>query len=174
MASAEEPPSPAALLPAATELRRAMARLSRRLRTERSPQALSTNKLLVLGYLYRHGPATPGRLAAAEHHRPQSLTRVFAELEQDGLVVRGGGTGDRRQVLLTLTAEGRQALAADMAERDAWLAEALTTLGENERDLLRIAARVLDRLADAEPDAGAVEPDTVVGPERPQGEPGLR
>ncbi|WP_371644879.1 MarR family transcriptional regulator [Streptomyces mirabilis] len=61
----------------------------------------------------RHGAATPGEVAAAERQRPQSLTRVFAELESDGLIARTADGADRRQSVLTLTAEGLRALERD-------------------------------------------------------------
>jgi DNA-binding MarR family transcriptional regulator len=138
------------LLGTASEVRRAANRLTRRLRTERSADALSTNKLAVLSHLYRNGPTTAGRIAAVEHQRPQSLTRVFAELERAGLIARTSSPRDRRQSVLELTATGLRALADDMAERDAWLAAALGELSETERQVLRIAAGIMDRLADAE------------------------
>lgn len=127
-------------------LRSAIVRLNRRLRQERGDGSLSANQLVVLGYLYRRGSATPGEIAAAERQRPQSLTRVFAELEADGLIARETGTADRRQAVLTLTEPGRRALERDMAERDAWLAEALGALGETERGVLVLAAAVIGRL----------------------------
>ncbi|GGJ57628.1 MarR family transcriptional regulator [Streptomyces brasiliensis] len=126
-------------------------RLNRRLRQERGEGSLSPNQLAVLGHLHRYGPATPGEIAAAERQRPQSLTRVFAELESEGLIVREAGTADRRRSLLTLTADGRHALERDMRERDAWLADALASLGETERGVLDLAAALLDRLADLPP-----------------------
>lgn len=88
-------------------------------------------------------------MAAADHQQPQSLTRVFAELERDGLLRRVPGERDRRQSVLHLTAAGRTELSRDMAGRDAWLAEALGALSETEREVLRLAARLMDRLADA-------------------------
>lgn len=54
---------------------------------------------------------------------------------------RAADSVDRRQSVLTLTAEGLRALERDMAERDAWLAEALGTLSETEREVLRLAGR---------------------------------
>jgi len=131
-------------------IRRGVVRLNRRLRQERGDGSLSANQLYVLGHLHRVGPATPGEIAVAERQRPQSLTRVFAELEADGLIVRGPGTDDRRQSVLTLTADGRAALQRDMAERDAWLAAALGTLNETEREVLRLAGALMERIADAD------------------------
>src|SRR5882757_4435235 len=130
----------------AAQSRGGIMRLNRRLRQERGEGGLSANRLGVLGHLRRHGAATPGEVAAAERQRPQSLTRVFAELEADGLISREPGTTDRRQSLLTLTAAGHRALERDMAERDAWLATALGTLSETEREVLRLAGALMDRL----------------------------
>ncbi|MFD5796000.1 hypothetical protein ACFWIO_21150 [Streptomyces diastatochromogenes] len=60
--------------------------------------------------------------------------------------MRETGTVDRRQSVLTLTESGRRALERDMAERDAWLAEALGALGDTERGVLAPAATVMERL----------------------------
>lgn len=148
----------------AAEIRRGATRLSRRLRAERPADALSVNKLSVLSHLYRDGPTTPGRLASAEHQRPQSLTRVFAELEQDGLIFRGESAEDRRRSVLDLTAAGLRALGQDMAHRDAWLAAALADLSETEREVLRIAGNLMDRLADADPMPSRAAPGPVRAP----------
>jgi DNA-binding MarR family transcriptional regulator len=76
---------------------------------------------------------------------------VLAELERDGLVRRTVDAADRRQRRLALTGSGRDALRADMRRRDEWLAATMADrLTPTERDLLRLAAGLLDRLA--EPD----------------------
>lgn len=131
----------------AADIRRGAMRLARRLRTVRPAGALSANKIGVLAHLHHHGPATPGDVAAAEHQRPQSLTRVFAELERDGLVSRAPGRADRRQSVLAITPGGAEALARDMAHRDAWLSSALADLTDTERQVLRLAGVLMDRLA---------------------------
>ncbi|MFD0684899.1 MarR family winged helix-turn-helix transcriptional regulator [Actinomadura fibrosa] len=133
---------------AVAEIRHGVMHLARRMRYARGPDALSNNKLLVLSHLYRRGPSTAGDVAAAEGQRPQSLTRVFAELEADGLIARARDDRDRRQAVLSLTAEGLAALRRDMDARDAWLAAALAGLGETEREVLRLAARLMDRLGE--------------------------
>ncbi|SEE51505.1 DNA-binding transcriptional regulator, MarR family [Streptomyces sp. Ag109_O5-10] len=127
-----------------------MLRFNRRLRQERGDGSLSPNQLSVLGHLYRHGTATPGEVAAAERQRPQSLTRVFAELEAEGLIGRAPDPSDRRQSVLSLSEDGRRALEDDMAQRDAWLAGALGALSETERGVLLLAAGVLERLRDVQ------------------------
>jgi DNA-binding MarR family transcriptional regulator len=127
--------------------RGAVARLARRLRVERPADSLSSNKVGVLSHLHRHGPSSPGEIAAAEHQQPQSLTRVFAELESEGLVRRSPNAADRRGSMLELTKTGMMVLRQDMAHRDAWLTSALEELSDLEVDVLRLAAGIIDRLA---------------------------
>lgn len=91
---------------------------------------------------------TPGQLAATEFQQPQSLTRLLADLEQDGLVAREQSAQDRRQFLISITAKGSEALSADMARRDEWLTEAMAGLTTAERDILVVAGRLMESLAD--------------------------
>ena len=126
-----------------------MTRLAGRLRAERPAEALSSNKINVLAHLYRRGPSTPKEIAVAEHQHPQSLTRVFADLEGAGLLSRVRSDVDGRAYVLALTRDGMRVLTGDMAQRDGWLAEALTRLTPAEAGVLRIAAGLMDRLADA-------------------------
>jgi len=91
--------------------------------------------------------APPGEIAAAERLQPQSLTRVLADLEAEGLITRERDARDRRQSVLALTAAGAQALAADMGARDRWLAEAMEELTETERQVLYLAGVLMDRIS---------------------------
>jgi DNA-binding MarR family transcriptional regulator len=137
-------------VPAAAAVREATQRLSRRLQGERSATGLSLTKISMLGHLARHGPATPGELAARDRLQPQSVTRVLADLERAGLVHRRPAPGDRRQRRLEISPAGRAALRADMRQRDEWLAAALDReLTPAERATLRRAADLLIRLADS-------------------------
>jgi DNA-binding MarR family transcriptional regulator len=145
---------------AAAGIRRGATRLAQRLRAERPPDGLSANKLSVLSHLYRHGPSTPGEIAAAEHQHPQSLTRVFAELELAGLVSRSPSERDGRAAVLNLQPAGQEALSRDMGERDARLAHALDKLTAAEVDLLTIAAALMEQLADLPAVDPAVERET--------------
>ncbi|MBW8482586.1 MarR family winged helix-turn-helix transcriptional regulator [Actinomadura parmotrematis] len=128
-------------------IRTGVSRLARRLRAERPDHALTANAVGVLAHLHRHGPSTPGAVAAAEHQRPQSLTRTYAELAARGLISRTAGDRDRRESVLAITPAGRRALGADMALRDAWLEGALESLTDAEVEIVRIAAELMDRLA---------------------------
>jgi DNA-binding MarR family transcriptional regulator len=134
----------------ASALRISVARLSRRLRTEREPQnELSVGQLSVLGALYRNGECTVGELAAHERVQPPSMTRTVNCLAEGGYVVRRKNDADGRQVVVALSETGRQTLDTDRRRRDAWLAQRLRELTPEERSLLRRAAPIIERLAHA-------------------------
>jgi DNA-binding MarR family transcriptional regulator len=139
------------LMRAATAVRQGTTRLARRLRIERPEPSQTALELGILAHLNRRGPMTPGALTAAERVQPQSLTRTLASLERQHLAVRQPDDRDHRRSLLAITDAGRQALAKDMRQRDAWLADAMARrLTQAEQELLRIAGGLLDRLADAD------------------------
>src|SRR5436190_2422091 len=112
-------------LAAVAAVRRSVLRLARRLRAERPAGSVSLGKLSILGHLQPAGALTAGELATRERAQPQSLTRVLAELEQEGLIVREQDAADRRRVMVRITGAGTAALVRDMRERDAWLAAAM-------------------------------------------------
>ena len=130
----------------ASELRTSVMRLARRLRRMRAHTTLSLGQLAALGTLDRHGPMTPGELAAHERVQPPSMTRIVNALETTGYVTRTPHPKDGRQVVIALTAEGGRLLKEDRRQREAWLAQRLRELSPEERDLLHQAAAVLDKL----------------------------
>jgi DNA-binding MarR family transcriptional regulator len=75
------------------------------------------------------------------------MTRVIAVLEERGLVMREPHLTDRRQVLLTVTEEGRAVVQRARRRRDAWLAKRLKELTPQERATLRAAAPILEKLS---------------------------
>src|SRR5580693_3096639 len=135
-----------------TALRISVSRLARRLRVERQAEglaSLSDTQLAALAVLDRHGPMTPGELAEHEKVQPPSMTRVIAVLEERRLVMRAPHPTDRRQVVLTVTEQGRELVSQARRRRDAWLAKRLKELTPEERALLRAAAPVLEKLSQA-------------------------
>lgn len=122
-------------------------RLARRLRNEREDTTLTLNQLSAMGTLARLGPLTLGELAAAERIQPPSMTRTVSALEARGLVVREADADDRRLVIVRLSDKGTQMLAADRRRRDAWLNHRLRELTPDEREVLRRAVPVLEKLA---------------------------
>ena len=145
MTYAKDMPTDTAL---ASELRTTVMRLARRLRNQRADSTLGLSQLAALGTLMRHGPLTPSELAAHERVQPPSMTRTVNGLEAGGYVVRRPHDDDRRQVLVCLTDLGRDAVLADRARRDAWLASRLRELTAEERAVLREAVPLLERIAE--------------------------
>jgi len=135
----------------AAALRVSVARLTRRLRSERDPEnePLSIGQLSVLGALYRNGACSIGELAAHERVQPPSMTRAVNCLEEAGYVHRRAHETDGRQVVIELAEKGTRTLEADRRRRDAWLARRLRELTPEERSVLRQAAPILERLANA-------------------------
>jgi DNA-binding MarR family transcriptional regulator len=134
----------------AASLRISVARLHRRLRTEHAEDVgVSFGALAVLGLLRREGDQTIGQLAAAERVRPPSMTRTVSCLESEGLVQRRAHPTDGRQVVISLTGQGEELLAAERRRRDAWLARRLRELTPDERAALRQAAPILERLSNS-------------------------
>ena len=131
----------------ASIMRVSVMRLSRRLRAERSDVGLTLTQIATLGTLDRSGPLTPRELAEHEKVQPPSMTRVLASLEELGLIDRTPHEFDGRQHLVSLTINARALLKEDRRRREAWLAQRLAELTTAERDLLRAAAPLLERLS---------------------------
>ena len=132
----------------ASALRSSALRLSRQIRRQREPgHALTANQLGVLGALSKHEAMTIGELASHEQVKPPSMTRVVTNLEEAGLVVRRPHPTDKRQIMVELTAKADDLILANRRRRDEWLQTKLKQLTPEERDILRKAAPVLERLA---------------------------
>jgi DNA-binding MarR family transcriptional regulator len=133
----------------ASELRLSVMRLRRRLAGERDPgNELSIATMAVLGSLMRHGEMTIGELAAFERVQPPSMTRKINSLEDGGYVVRRAHRTDGRAVVVTLTERGRDTVLADRRRRDEWLARQLRDLTLDEREVLRAAVPIIQRLSE--------------------------
>ena len=131
----------------AHDLRLAVMRLSRRLRSQGVDTSVTLTQLATLSTLQRHGPMSPGELAAHERVQPPSMTRVVVALEGMGLVTRTPHPTDGRQVVIDLTPAAEQLLTEEARAREAWLAGQLHQLSGEERTALREAAAVIDKLA---------------------------
>ena len=131
----------------AHDLRLSVMRLSRRLRTQRVDTAVTLTHLAALSTLKRHGPMSPGELASHERVQPPSMTRVVVALEGMGLVTRTPHPTDGRQVVLSLTEAAETLLADEARAREAWLSGQLQQLTPGEREVLREASAIMDKLA---------------------------
>src|SRR5438128_1414582 len=122
-------------------------RFSRRLRNQRVDTSVTLTHLAALSTLKRHGPMSPGELAGHERVQPPSMTCVIVALEGLGMVTRTPHPTDGRQVVIDLT-PAAEALRGDEARaREAWLTGRLQQLSREEREVLREAAVMMDKLA---------------------------
>ena len=132
--------------PLAVELRIAVMRTSRRLRTEASGDAVSPGQYSVLAAIQR-GPMTLRQLADREHMQAPSMTRIVNALEDMELVARKDHPTDGRQVLVEITEAGLATITDARTRRTAWLAQRVAALEPDERAVLRQAARILQEMS---------------------------
>jgi DNA-binding MarR family transcriptional regulator len=145
--SAKRELSPAVL---AQALRPSVMRLARRLRQMRDDSVdLNSNQLSAMAVLLNSGDQLMGELAAAEKMQPPSMTRIVNGLEARGYVARRPQPEDRRQCLVTLSDEGRKILLANRRRRDEWLAIRIAQLAPGEREVLREAIEILEKVNSA-------------------------
>jgi DNA-binding MarR family transcriptional regulator len=131
----------------AAALRPRVMRLARRLRQMQDDSlGLNPNQLSAMSVLLNSGDQLMGELAAQERVQPPSMTRIVNSLEANGYVARRPDPRDHRQCLVTLTESGRQVLLANRRRRDEWLAVRIAGLDPADREVLRHAVRVLERL----------------------------
>ncbi len=132
--------------PLAAELRVAVMRTARKVRQQRSSEAISTGQYAVLAWLDKLGPLIPRELADYEQVQPPSMSRTINALVEAGLVERAGHPDDRRQVLVALTEAGAREVKETRRRRDAWLAKQLAGLDAHERAVLAEATQILRRV----------------------------
>ncbi|MCW3006913.1 MAG: transcriptional regulator, MarR family [Solirubrobacterales bacterium] len=131
----------------AAHLRVVVARTARRLRQE-VDAGLSPSQNAALATLDSRGPLTPSELAAHERIQRPTATRLLARLEEDGLVRRSADPDDRRSALITISDRGRTLLHESRTRKNAYLAQRLRSLGDDELATLDRAAAILERLLD--------------------------
>jgi len=130
------------------ELTEGIRLLVRRVRAAAAGQGLSLTEAAVLGRLEQFGPATTADLARAEAVKPQSMGTTIATLEEMGLVERKAHPTDGRQMLIELSAKGRELRQTTRTAKQTWLVEAIAKLDGEEREALFAASKILKRLAE--------------------------
>ncbi len=129
----------------ASDLRRSVTRLNRRLR-QNSLGGVSPAQASLLASVDILVNATLGDLAAREQVQPPTVTRLVAALEEMGLVQRITDENDRRCQRVSLTALGRREVTQIRARKTEYLATRLAQLPESERELLPALAVLLEHL----------------------------
>jgi DNA-binding MarR family transcriptional regulator len=121
----------------------------RHVRREDPAIGLSAARLSALSVLVFGGPRTLGELAAAEHVRPATMTRIVQALEQEGLVRRESDPADGRVTRLQATPKGERVLWRGRERRVANLASLLSSLSADEVAQVRHAAELVERALQA-------------------------
>ncbi|MGV9413006.1 MarR family winged helix-turn-helix transcriptional regulator [Nocardia sp. NPDC003693] len=127
----------------AGELSLAVVRLTRHLRGRRADAQISLTQLSALATLNRDGAMTPGALAARERVQPPSMTRVIASLSEMDLVERNPHPTDGRQIIVSLSEQGRALIADETHAREAWMTEQLGGLTPDQLAVLEQAVSIM-------------------------------
>jgi DNA-binding MarR family transcriptional regulator len=142
--------SPRALRPLAAELSTCWRELgsilaSRRLHAYLHPELgtkLTPSKLRALELLAQHDGLRVGELADRVGVDDTTATRLVDRLEELGLAERHSEDGDRRAILVGLTAAGRELVAGVSLQRQQFFADVLATLEPDERiQLVRLTEK---------------------------------
>lgn len=135
----------------AAELRYALFRLTRRLRSARAVDAMSDAQLAILGALRTHGRRTLSGLAEHEHVTAPTMSATVNGLADLGLVIRVPDEDDRRRVYVELTAQGESVVAETIRKRNRLLADLIDAqrFDDDELAVLDAASALLKRIADA-------------------------
>jgi DNA-binding MarR family transcriptional regulator len=126
----------AAQLAIAERLSVVVGRFNRRIRTAKG--GLSQGLLSALATVEKCGPLRLAELAAIETVSAPSITRIVADLEARGLVVRATDPLDGRASLIAVTVKGSEAVAEAKAARSEATSELLDVL--EAADLASVAA----------------------------------
>ncbi len=141
------------LTDAATGLRMAIVRTSRRLRQEAAGASgqLTPTAVAALATVERHGPLTPSELAEIEHVKRPSATRTLRGLTEAGLVDRAPDPADGRSALVSVTPAGRERLRRLRGRKNAYLARRMRDLPAGDVAALERAAAILERMLEDRP-----------------------
>jgi DNA-binding MarR family transcriptional regulator len=126
--------------------------LGRILRETHDRTALTTQQTFVLSHLMATDPLPITDLAEADGRAVSTMAEIVTRMAKAGLVEKGNGIDDRRQVLVSITPKGRAAVEANLRQRTKSLAERIEGLSSEERRALAAALPALWRLADNDPE----------------------
>ncbi|MEV0276588.1 MarR family transcriptional regulator [Streptomyces sp. NPDC050610] len=137
----------------AADLTAVVGQLSRRLRAASPQGELTPTQRSALSRIATDGAATTAALARAELVRPQSMRLTLGYLEERGLLERTPHPTDGRQVVYSVTGEGRRTLTSLRQSKQSWLAGAIADrLTPDEQRTLTEATELLKRLAAEAPE----------------------
>lgn len=124
----------------------ALGRLTRVLRRG-SNTGLGPGSVSALATLVTHGPMRLGDLAAREGVAPPTLTRIVANLEDNGLVARHPDPDDGRATRVQATPAAHEVITGLGSTRFAHLHARISALPGDQREVLLSAVPVIEALA---------------------------
>jgi DNA-binding MarR family transcriptional regulator len=131
------------------EIRLAIQRLARRIRSMQSDDTVTEGQRSVLFTLSNNGAQTLGSLSERERVTPPSMNRTINALVKAGLVTRVGAEDDGRKVSIDLSATGHAYIADTKRKRDAWFTKRLEGLSPAQRSIVDQAATIFREIADS-------------------------
>lgn len=117
----------------------------RHVRRDDPASGLSAARLSALSVLVFGGARTLGELAAAEHVRPATMTKIVQALEEESLVRRESDPKDRRVVRLEATKAGERVMWRGRERRVERLAALLDRLSPREVAIVSEAAELVEQ-----------------------------
>ncbi|MDQ0958608.1 DNA-binding MarR family transcriptional regulator [Streptomyces sp. B4I13] len=151
-----EVPDAGLLTEAVTRLRRA---LRASIRTDYPWETLPMAQVELLQVLGEHSPARVSDVAARQRLAPSTVSGLIGQMISAGLVARDIDPADRRASVVTLTAAGREQLAAWTTAHERRMDAALAGLDDADRAAIANALPALVQLAEhlGEPADGATD-----------------
>ncbi|HEX4059079.1 MAG TPA: MarR family transcriptional regulator [Galbitalea sp.] len=131
------------------EIRLAIQRLARRIRSMQSDETVTEGQRSVLFALANSGAQTLGSLSEHERVTPPSMNRTVNALVVAGLVTRVGDEDDGRKVILDLSESGRTYISDTKRKRDAWFTKQLARLTPEQRAVIDESAVIFREIADS-------------------------
>jgi DNA-binding MarR family transcriptional regulator len=135
-----------AVMQTGVELAVVLERLTRLVRQLATAGDLSMSALMLLARLDRQGPQRLTELAYQEGTSQPGMTQLVGRLERDGWVRRTASSGDRRGVLVEVTAAGSELVAVRRAQRAEAMTQLLNRLDPDDRSAIEQALPALSRL----------------------------
>jgi DNA-binding MarR family transcriptional regulator len=117
----------------------------RHVRRDDPATGVSAARLSALSVLVFGGARTLGELAAAEHVRPATMSRIVRALEDEGYVRRESDPTDGRVARLRATAKGERVMWRGRERRVERLAALLGTLEPQEVARVHEAAELIEK-----------------------------
>ena len=130
------------------QLRLAIQRLARRIRSNAPDDDISESQRSVLFTLGTHGRQSLGSLSEHERVTPPSMNRTVNALVASGHVTRETDADDGRRVHIDLSDTGQAFVNETRRRRDVWFTQHLQMLTAEQRQILEQAVPILKELAE--------------------------